>query len=169
MNATKDERKTHRLLLVSAPAKGNEARNHGEEKRRSSLVAWRGIVRKIAKKGFLREVDVPSAFARRLTDPLFVSPPARVYSLGGVAKGPGGANRFSTLDFFGKQLNRTRFIVINDEKFREWASTFLEAKFRARNPSPDPHLAAAFTHYMHERNLHWSGCAEGRRQRTRRR
>jgi len=38
----------------------------------------------------------------------------------------------------------------------------LEAMFRAKNPRPDRHLAAAFTRYMHDRNLHWMGCTERR-------
>ena len=130
---------TNSPLLASVPVRSRRRQKSGGE----SLVA-----------------DVPGSFARRLTDPIFVNPPARLYTLGGVANGHGGANRFSTIDFFGEQLNRTHFIVVNDEKFRNWASAFLEAKFRAENPHPDWHLAGAFTHYMHDSNLHWSGCTE---------
>ena len=148
--------------MISAPVRDKRVRKHGQEKRKGSLAAWRRIVKRIAKEGFLREADIPSVFVRRLTDPLFVSPPAREYSLGGVVNGRGGANKFSTIHFFGEPLDRTHFVVVNDEKFRTWTSGFLEAKFRAKNPHPDRPLAAAFTHFMHERNLHWSGCAEGR-------
>jgi hypothetical protein len=125
--------------------------------RREPLTAWREAIREIAENGFLREADVPESLAKGLTDPMFVNPPARMYSLGGVRHGHGESNRFSTVDFFGKRVGRTQFIMINDEKFREWASTFLEAGFRAKNPHPDRPLAVAFTRYMHERNLHWKG------------
>jgi len=122
-------------------------------RRREPLTAWREAIREMAEDGFLKEADVPESFAKRLTDPMFVNPPARVYSLGGVGHG----SRFSTVDFFGKKLGRTQFIVVNDKKFREWASASLEARFRAKNPHPERPLAGAFTRYMHERNLHWTG------------
>lgn len=123
------------------------------------LIAWRRVVGTIAKKGFLREADIPKSFVERLTDPIFVNPPARVYTLSGVAHINGGRYRFSTIDFLGKSLHRTRFVVVNDEKFRKWASAYMEANFNARNPHPDRIIRSAFTHYMRDNNLHWSGCA----------
>ena len=54
-----------------------------------------------------------------MTDPMFVNPPARLRALGGVATGHGRANRFSTIDFFGEQLNWTYFLVVNDEEFKK--------------------------------------------------
>jgi hypothetical protein len=89
---------------------------------------------------------------------MFVNPPARVYAISGVAHPRGGRYRFSTIDFFGKPLHRTRFIVVNDTKFKEWASSYMEANFKAKNPHPDRLIKSAFTHYMHDNNLHWSGC-----------
>jgi hypothetical protein len=104
----------------------------------------------IAREGILREATVSRKYVKRLTDPMFVNPPARLHALGGVANGHGGANKFSTIDFFGEQLNRTYFIVVNDEKFRRWASALLEARFREANPRPSGSLARAFTHHMHD-------------------
>ena len=53
--------------------------------------------------------------------------------------------------------------MVNDGKFRRWASTWMKTDFRVKNPHPDRIITAAFTHYMHENSLHWSGCAEGKR------
>ncbi len=131
-------------------------------KRNESLVRWREVIRKIAKEGFLKKDGVSQRFVERLTDPLFVNPPARLYSIGGARAEHRGSVKFSTVDLFGKELSRTRFIVTNEEKFKMWAATYLEAMFRAKNADPDRHLAAAFTHYMHDANLHWSGCTEGK-------
>ena len=140
-------------MTMNQPVKRNEERNHEER-----LDAWRKVVGTIAKVGFLREADIPHSFAERLTDPIFVNPPARVYTLSGVARINGGRHRFSTIDFFGKPLHRSQYVVINDEKFKEWASASMEASFKVRNPHPDPVIRSAFTHYMHDNNLHWSGC-----------
>ena len=140
-------------LSGSQPAKHKWPRNQEER-----LTAWRKVVRLIAGRGFLREADIPKSFAERLTDPILVNPPARVYTLNGVAPLGGGRYRFSTIDFFGKTLHRTRFVVVNDDKFKTWASAYLEASFKAKNPHPDRTTKSAFTHYMHDNNLHWSGC-----------
>ena len=121
---------------------------------------WEEVIRDIAREGFLRRNSVSKDFAERLTDPMFVNPPARLCRISGVRPAHRGGVKFSTIDFFGKELSHGLFMVINDEKFNAWVGSSLEAMFRAENPHPESRLAAAFTHYMHESNLHWSGCTE---------
>ena len=145
---------------VSAP-ECYHGKNRKQMNQNERLNAWRRVVGAIAEKGFLREVDIPESFVKRLTDPIFVNPPARVYTLSGVAHN-GRRQRFSTIDLLGRPLHRTPYVVVNDEKFREWASDFMESSFRAENPHHDRVVKSAFTHFMHDSNLHWSGCGERR-------
>lgn len=133
-------------------------------RKRQSLIAWRKVIKKIARKGFLKEADIPKSFVRRLTDPIFVNPPAMVCKLTGVSHPNGGRRKFSTFDLLGRRVYRTQYIVVNDSKFRRLASAMMEADFRAKNPHPDRVITAAFTPYMHESNLHWSGCRERQRE-----
>ena len=145
------------------PYRAGAWRNQMQGRKKDSLIAWRKVVRTIAKQGFLKEADIPWRFAMRLTDPESVNPPARVNSLSGIAHLSGGRHRFSTVDLLGKRLYRTQYIVVNEDKFRRWASTWMETNFRVKNPHPDRLTTAAFTRYMHDNNLHWSGCTDRRR------
>ena len=53
--------------------------NQKQKEQRESLIEWRKVIRTIARKGFLKEAGISWYFARRLTDPMFVNPPARLY------------------------------------------------------------------------------------------
>jgi hypothetical protein len=121
---------------VSVPPECHHGRNRKQTNQNERVSAWRRVARAIAEKGFLREADIQESFVKRLTGPIFANPPARVDTLSGVAHNV-RRRGFSTIDLLGRPLRRTRYVVVDDEKFRRWAADFMESSFRAENPHPD--------------------------------
>lgn len=117
------------------------------------------IVSKAQKQGFISAADVP-AFARaRLTDPLYFEPPAEHIRLSGVsAPGRKGAIKFSSVDLFGLQKLDESYYVVDWERFRKFICQKLEVMFLFKNPSPSKDLRKAFTRFLHNYGMHWSGC-----------
>lgn len=94
--------------------------------------------------------------ARKALSPAYLNPPARKIQIN-TGIGHRGPIKYSSTDLIGTAIRKT-YLVLDETFFRDAISEKLEALFFKKNPNPGPRLKRAFTHMMHNNNLHWSGC-----------
>ena len=117
------------------------------------------IKKRIRSQGFIPFETVPYFARRRVVDPLYFKQPARLFQLRGVSSaGHKGAIKFSSVDLFGLRKLDESYYVLEWDRFSKFISQRLEIMFRATNPDPSKHMKKAFTRFMHNFSLHWTGC-----------
>ena len=79
-----------------------------------------------------------------------------------VSAGLHGGRHYSIHDLLGHSVKGMVFVVIDTGKFSDFVSLELERDFKKTNPTADSRTRAAFTSFMHENKLHWSGCRKSR-------
>lgn len=125
------------------------------------------ITNTLKKQGFVDSHDVPQFVRQRIVDPLYFGNPARAFYLWGVNSGQKGGRKFTSFDFFGRRMLHESYYVTDWDEFSRYLSAKLEAMFRAKNPAPTSQLRLAFTRFMHDFGLHWTGCTHSIREEER--
>ncbi|MHB2035397.1 MAG: hypothetical protein ACYCPW_01455 [Nitrososphaerales archaeon] len=114
---------------------------------------------KMKVQGFIVSNQVPYFAKKRLVDPLYFNHPARLFQIRGVISAAHkGATKYSSIDLFGRRKLGESYYVLNWEKFSKFIGQKLEVMFRATNPAPSKNMKTAFTRFMHNFGLHWTGC-----------
>jgi len=117
------------------------------------------ISEKMRAQGFIVSNQVPYFARKRLVDPLYFNHPARLFQIRGVISAAHkGATKYSSIDLFGRRKLGESYYVLNWDKFSKFISQKLEVMFRATNPTPSKNKKTAFTRFMHNFGLHWTGC-----------
>lgn len=117
------------------------------------------IAKKIREQGFIDAQSVPYFTRVRIVDPLYLKRPVRPFHITGVNSSEKGGRKFTSVDFFGPKVIREFYYVLDWERFSKFISAKLELKFRATNIDPPRMLKKAFTQFMHDFGLHWTGCS----------
>ena len=130
-----------------------------KEMSESEKKQFAAIGKKLIAQAFIPFEEVPYFARRKLVDPLYSEQPARLFQLMGVSSaGHKGAIKFSSVDLFGLRKLDESYYVVEWERFSEFISEKLEVMFRAANPNPSKHMKKAFTRFLHNFGLHWTGC-----------
>ena len=79
-----------------------------------------------------------------------------LFRFSGMASMRGGA-KYSSFDMFGRKLV---YYVLDCDEARKKFSEYLVGLLKEKNPNPDRHLKKAFTHLLHNNNLHSELCYE---------
>ena len=120
--------------------------------------------RMLLEQGFIPFKSVPRLARQTIMDPLYLQPAARPFHITGINAGHKGATKYSCFDFFGVRMLHESYYVTDWRRFSDFISTRLELIFRATNPDPARHLKTAFTRFMHNFGLHWTGCHDFKSQ-----
>jgi hypothetical protein len=87
-------------------------------------------------------------------------PDARTEEIGSVRMS--GGKHYSIHDLVGYSVQGMVYVVKDLPIFRSVMAMKLEKDFLDRNPNSERGMRAAFTAFMHENKLHWSGCCRTR-------
>ena len=152
-----------RDALAGVDISGREKRPELEQAEKKEMSEserkqFSAIGEKIRAQGFIAFLGVPRFARRRIVDPLCFEPPARPFRIIGINSGHKGGRKFTSINLFGSRVIRESYYVLDWEKFSKFISMKLEVMFRATNPDPPKQLKRAFTHFMHNFGLHWTGC-----------
>jgi hypothetical protein len=113
---------------------------------------------KIVRTGFILKSELSALERNAIMRGEFGEVPT-VVRIGGVQGAHG--KKFSTYDFFGERMD-VSYLVLDMEGFKTYISRELEGKFLMWNPNPSRSLRWAFSSYMHDHGLHWSGCIDNK-------
>lgn len=108
--------------------------------------------------GFVPVNGVPSPLRIAVVDPVYFEQAPRVFCITGMNSGQKGSTKFRCVNLFGVRILRESYYVMDWTKFSKFISTRLELMFRATNPAASRYMRTAFTRFMHNFGLHWTGC-----------
>ena len=143
---------------LSLPKKRTEEKEMTSSQRKQ----FSAIAKKIQEQGFIDAYSVPYFARVRIVDPLYLKRPARPFHIVGVNSSEKGGRKFTSIDFFGPKVIREFYYILDWERFSNFISMKLELKFRATNIDPPRTLKKAFTQFMHDFGLHWTGCSHAK-------
>lgn len=150
-----DQVKGGRIQRNSSTRVIADATEHISPAREKLLTA---IVNILKKQGFIDSHNVPQFARERIVDPLYFENPARAFYLWGVNAGQKGGRKYTSFDLFGSRMLHESYYVTNWDEFSKYLSAKLEDMFRSKNPDPPRQMKLAFTRFMHDFGLHWTGC-----------
>jgi hypothetical protein len=119
---------------------------------------FRSLEDQIIRQGFVSLNNIQPDVRKMLMNGCDAIHLARVEIRGVNRGGRKGAIKFSSIDLFGKRCIREIYLVSDFDYFNRFMSRRLQMLFIRANPNPDRNLRKAFTHFLHDYGLHWSGC-----------